>query len=105
MMKSVEEEKEKKGNTKIHLSGKKYIILDGTCMYIAQEVKSKKGNVSYKRLSGYCVDFEHLFNSYLRNEIIGIEVDGELEDLAKFIKKTKAEIGKWTKKLDHAMED
>lgn len=101
----MEEEKKKKGNTKIHLSGKKYIVLDGTCMYIAKETKSKKGEVSYRRLSGYCVDFEHLFNSYLRSEILGAEIEGEIEDLAKFIKKTKAEIGKWTKKLDHAMED
>lgn len=93
---------------RIHLKGKKYIISDENQMavYEVTQKKNAKGEMTeYKKiLSGYCSDFEHLFQSYFRRTVFGSEIDGNLEDMAKLIKKTRNEIRSWWKAVDNITE-
>ena len=107
-----EGEKKNKVNLRIHLKGNKYLYGDGYCYWIVRETKSvqksgKKAGEEVQRnvrLSGYHTDMVSLMDSYLREQTKQAEIDGELEDLAKFIKKTRAEIRSWFGKLDSVWE-
>lgn len=94
---------------KIHLTKNKYIISDGYDMavYSITEYKDKDGNSRERRtrLSGHHTDFEHLFDSYLRKEFLGSEIEGELAELAALVKKTRNEIRGWWKTLDKSLEE
>lgn len=99
-----EKEQKKKNGFRIHLSGNKYIIGNSLCYWIVSEShrNGKDGNqiTVQKRLSGDHTNFTDLFDSYFRMSIRNTEIDGEIEDLAKLVKKTKAEIQRWFKQLD-----
>ena len=107
-----EGDKSSKINFRVHLSGKKYIYGDGYSYWIVRESRAiqktgKKAGEEVKRntrLSGYHTDFENLLNSYLQEQTKHAEIDGEIEDLVKFIKKTKAEIRSWGRKMDKVLE-
>lgn len=106
---------EKKDDIKlrIHLKGNKYIISNGECFYIVREDKVKKQNGKNKGdeyirrtdLSGYCRDFEHLFDSYKWKSVRNSGIDGEIADLVKFIKDTNAEVRSWGRKWDKAWKE
>lgn len=93
-------------NLHIHLSCNKYIISDGTCYWIVSETErhNKKGELAtyQKRLSGYHSDFSSLMVSLFDRTIKTAEIDGELEDLAKLVKKTRREIKSWFSTIDKA---
>lgn len=99
-------------NLHIHLTGNKYIVGDGLCYWIVRESKATiksgknkgKEEVRRTRLSGYHTDFVSLLDSYLAERTKHAEIDGELADLVKFIKKTRAEIRSWFGKLDSVWE-
>lgn len=103
------EDRKDKQNLKIHLSGSKYIVGNGLCYFIVSESsrKNKKGEkvVVQKRLSGYHTNFVDLIDSYFRDTIRDAEIDGDLEDLVKLIKKTRTEIRGWFKVLDKVMKE
>lgn len=94
---------------RIHLSGKKYIDGDemSVAVYEITNKKNSKGEMTEykKRLSGYHKDFEHLFDSYFRKTVFGSDLDGELEDMAKLVKKTRNEIRGWWKKVEEVTND
>ena len=97
---------------RVHLKGNKYIIGNGECYWIVREDMltkqsgENKGDKYVRRavLSGYHREFEDLFDSYLGNTVRNSGIDGELADLVKLIKKTKAEIRSWVKKMDKVWE-
>ena len=101
-------ERSDKNNLRIHLSGKKYIIGNGYCFWIASEStrKNKQGEpeVYQRRLSGYHDNLTSLMESYFKETIKRAEIDGELEDLVKLIIKTRKEIHSWWKKAEGAMK-
>lgn len=98
----------KNNNFRIHLSGKKYIIGDGYSFWIVSEStrKNRAGEptVYQTRLSGYHDNLESLMDSYFEKTLKKTEIDGELEDLGKLIKKTRKEIHGWWNKAKGAME-
>lgn len=99
-------EKNERANLRIHLSGNKYIISDGTCYWIVSESErhNKRGEMTtyQKRLSGYHSDFSSLMVSLFDRTIKTAEIDGELEDLARLVKKTRKEIKGWFSTIDKA---
>ena len=105
----MQEEKEK-NNFRIHLKGNKYIIGNGLCYYIAQEVKQKKTDEDgsqktyYKRLSGYHTNLLSLCRSYERTAIKNAEIDGEMDDLMQLILKVHKETISLMKKAAKAIE-
>lgn len=96
-------EKKQEQNLRIHLSRNKYIIANGLCYWIVAEHKrkDKEGNptIVQERLSGYHTDIVSLIHSYFDKRIRSAECDGELEDLADLVRKTRKEIDGWGKKL------
>lgn len=103
------EEKKSKNNFRVHLSGNKYIIGDSMCYWIVSEShrtgKDGKQIAVHKRLSGYYTEFVPLIESYFRNTLKNAEIDGEIEDLVKLVKKTRREIQGWFKILDKVMRE
>ena len=107
-----EGEKKEKLNLRIHLNGNKYLVSDGMCYWIVRESKGvvqsgkSKGEevVRRTRLSGYHTDFVSLLDSYLNESTKHAEIDGEIADLVKFVKRTRAEIRSWFGKLDSVWE-
>lgn len=103
------EEKKKRINFRVHLSGNKYILGDSICYWIASEShrRGKDGNqiTVQKRLSGYYTEFVPLVDSYFRKTLKNAEIDGELEDLMKLVTKTRAEIKRWFKVLDKVIKE
>lgn len=101
------EDKKDKINLRIHLTGNKYILANGKCMWIVSEtIRHKDGKEIpvQKTLSGYHTDFVNLYNSYLRKTTLNAEIEGELADLAELVKKTRAEIKRWFTRLDKAVD-
>lgn len=104
--------KSEKLNLRIHLSGSKYIVSDGLCYWIVRESKgiAKSGKhqgeevIRKTRLSGYHTDMVSLLESYFAETVRHTEIDGELEDLVKLIKKVRKEIRGWFGRLDGAFE-
>lgn len=91
---------------KIHLSGNKYLISDGSNLYIARKTKSAKtGNDYYQRLSGYHTDYEHVFESYFLKEVKAEAIEGEIKDLVAYIKRVRTEIRSWYGKFDRAWKE
>ena len=94
---------------RIHLEKNLYIISDGYSMeiYEVTERKNGKGEMQEykKRLSGYCTDLEHLFQSYKKNQILSSEIEGEIEDLFKFLKKLDRQIARFAKVAEKAVAD
>ena len=97
---------------RVHLKGNKYIIGNGECYWIVREDMLTKQSGENKgdkyirrtRLSGYHTDFVSLLDSYLNEQTKHAEIDGEIADLVKFVKKTRAEIRSWFGKLDSVWE-
>ena len=81
---------------RIHLKKDIYILSDSYDMQIVRLIKSKSKNGNpYERrvdLSGHCTDFEHLFKSYKRKQILSLDLDGEFADLLKAVKKIDRDI-------------
>ena len=94
---------------RIHLEGNLYIISDGYSMEIYEVTnrKNSKGEmIEYKkRLTGYCTDLKHLFKSFTKNQILSSEIEGELEDLFKLLKRIERKIDKFTKIAEKAVEE
>lgn len=105
-------EAEKDIKFRVHLSKNKYILGNGECYWIVREDKVKKtkgdnkGDEYIRRtiMSGYHRDFEHLIDSYYGESIRNSGIDGEIADLAKLMKKTRAEIRTWFGKWDDAWD-
>ena len=102
-------ERKPKNNFRIHLTGNKYIVGDSYSYWLVSEShrKDKNGNKTavQKRLSGFHTDFTSLLESYFRNTIRKTEIDGEIADLVKLVKKVRTEVRTWGRMLDKAMED
>ena len=97
---------------RVHLSGNKYILGNGDCYWVAREDKltkksgENKGDEYIRRvvLSGYHRDFMSLMDSYYEKSLRNSGIDGEIADLVKLMKKTKAEIRTWFGKWDDAWD-
>lgn len=94
---------------RIHLEKNLYIIGDSMSMeiYEVTERKNKNGEMTEvkKRLTGYCTDLEHLFQSYKKNYILSSDLEGELEDLFKLLKKLDRQITRFAKIAEKAVAD
>ena len=107
-----EGDKKERLNFRVHLAGNKYIVGDGMCYWIVRETKAvqKKGKkageevVRRTRLTGYHTDFVSLVDSYYAETLKQAEIDGEIADLVKLMKKTRAEIRTWFGKWDDAWD-
>lgn len=107
-----EGDRKEKLNFRVHLNGNKYILGDGMCYWIVREskgvVKSGKNKgeevVRRTRLTGYHTDFVSLVDSYYAETLKQAEIDGEIADLVKLMKKTRAEIRTWFGKWDDAWD-
>ena len=107
-----EGDKKERLNFRVHLAGNKYIVGDGMCYWIVRETKAvqKKGKkageevVRRTRLTGYHTDFVSLVDSYYAETLKQAEIDGEIADLMKLMKKTRAEIRTWFGKWDDAWD-
>lgn len=80
-----------------------YLLSDEFQWWIQSETprKTKKGEDSIytKRLTGYHGDLERCFCDYFDRSIRSSDLDGNAEDLAKLVKKTRADIRKWMKAI------
>ena len=105
-------DRKEKLNFRVHLNGNKYILGDGMCYWIVRETKAvqKSGKkageevVRRTRLTGYHTDFVSLVDSYYAETLKQAEIDGEIADLVKLMKKTRAEIRTWFGKWDDAWD-
>lgn len=93
----------------IHLSGKKWLVTDAFQYWIESRTpgKDKKGNdvIHKKRLSGYYSDIDKLFESYFDHTLKESEIKGEIADMMELVKKTRAEIRKWTREIRGDLDD
>lgn len=107
-----EGEKKERLNFRVHLKGNKYIVGDGMSYWIVREDKvvQKSGKkageevVRRTRFTGYHTDFVSLVDSYYAETLKHAEIDGEIADLVKLMKKTRAEIRTWFGKWDDAWD-
>ncbi len=107
-----EGDKKERLNFRVHLAGNKYIVGDGMCYWIVRETKAvqKSGKkageevVRRTRLTGYHTDFVSLVDSYYAETLKQAEIDGEIADLVKLMKKTRTEIRTWFGKWDDAWD-
>lgn len=87
----------------LHLSGKKYLCSDQYQYWIQSETPgtNKKGEkvINTRRLTGYRTDLIGVFDSYLEHTLRESEIEGEIAELGKLLKKTKTEIRGWFKEL------
>ncbi len=87
----------------LHLKGKKYLCSDQYQYWIQSETpgKNKKGEdvINTRRLSGYRTDIIGVFDSYFEHTLRESEIEGEIAELGKLVKKTKNEIHGWFKDL------
>lgn len=97
-----------KQNLHIHLSGNKYLVSDNYNYWIVTESrrKNKKGEMTtyQTRQSGYHSDPSDAIESYYRNTIMNTELDGEIADFVKLMRKTKNEVKKWSSVFSTAYE-
>lgn len=102
-------ERSEKQNLHIHLSGNKYLVSDNYSYWIVTEShrKGKDGKMQtvQTRLTGYLGDLSDLMLSYYDNTVKRTEMDGEVEDLVKLVKKTRREVKSWFTKFDSAYEE
>lgn len=93
----------------IHLTGKKWLVTDSFQYWIESRTpdKDKKGNdvINKRRLSGYYSDIDKLFESYFDHTLKESQMVGEIEDMMKLVKKTRAEIRKWTREIRGDVDD
>ena len=97
---------------KIHLKDDIYIVSDAYDMQIMRIIKCKKQDgdekgKEYERridLSGHCTDFEHLFQSYKKKQILAIDIDGEFDQLVKEVRKIDRDIKELVKIAKMSLE-
>lgn len=86
----------------------KYIIKgDSMCFWIEQVSERKKGeNVGKecsKRVSGYCGDMSHLFESFAKHKLRGEGVS-EVKDFLKLAAETSEELNQLARELGKALD-
>lgn len=71
--------KSKEETRKIKLSDKHYLRIDSNCMWIEEAYISDgdktKGRTVYKRVSGYCRDYETVMKTFYDNKCRDIDVN------------------------------
>lgn len=87
----------------IHLDKNIWLNSDTLQYWLTKETtrKNKKGEDTVYRtvITGYHSDLERLFADYFDRTVRAADIEGEIDEVAKLIKKTRNEIRKWMKQM------